>query len=57
MSEWATASLGQLIDLVYGAALADGDRSGSGYPVFGSNGVVGVPRPSAGGRTGHRGRP
>ena len=41
MSEWATASLGQLIELVYGAALADGDRSGSGYPVFGSNGVVG----------------
>ena len=41
MSEWATASLGQLIELVYGAALADGDRSGSGYPVFGSNGIVG----------------
>ena len=41
MAEWATVSLGQLIELVYGAALADGDRSGSGYPVFGSNGIVG----------------
>jgi len=40
-AEWIAASLGQLIELVYGAALADGDRSGSGYPVFGSNGIVG----------------
>ena len=41
MSEWGTASLGQLIELAYGAALADEDRSGSDYPVFGSNGIVG----------------
>lgn len=41
MREWSVAPLGQLIELVYGAALADEDRSGSGFPVFGSNGIVG----------------
>ena len=41
MSEWGTSSLGQLIELAYGTALAAEDRSGSGYPVFGSNGIVG----------------
>ena len=41
MRKWSTVPLGQLIELVYGAALADEDRSGSGFPVFGSNGIVG----------------
>lgn len=33
--------LGTLLELKYGAALPDTFRSGVGYPVFGSNGVVG----------------
>lgn len=33
--------LGTLLELKYGAALPDISRSGVGYPVFGSNGVVG----------------
>ncbi|HAL70663.1 MAG TPA: restriction endonuclease subunit S [Verrucomicrobiales bacterium] len=38
---WASAGLGDLIKLKYGKALPDRVRSGSGFPVFGSNGVVG----------------
>ncbi|HOW80853.1 MAG TPA: hypothetical protein PK406_15535 [Verrucomicrobiota bacterium] len=38
---WAETSLGKLIELKYGKALPDRERSGNGFPVFGSNGVVG----------------
>lgn len=33
--------LGELLSLEYGAALPEQTRSGYGYPVFGSNGIVG----------------
>lgn len=33
--------LGNLLDLEYGAALPEQERTGFGYPVFGSNGIVG----------------
>ncbi len=39
---WASANLGALIELKYGKALPQPDRTGDGYPVFGSNGVVGA---------------
>lgn len=38
---WAETSLGELIELKYGKALPDRERSGDGFPVFGSNGIVG----------------
>ncbi len=38
---WAEAKIGDLIALDYGRALADTIRSGDGYPVYGSRGVVG----------------
>lgn len=39
---WVSASLGDLIELKYGKALPQPNRTGDGYPVFGSNGVVGA---------------
>jgi len=36
--------LGDILSLEYGKPLKDSDRSGSGHPVFGSNGVVGLHR-------------
>lgn len=41
MDDWRVASLGDLISLEYGASLPEVARTGSGFPVFGSNGVVG----------------
>lgn len=38
---WARATIGDLIALDYGRALADSARSGDGYPVYGSSGLVG----------------
>jgi type I restriction enzyme S subunit len=38
---WARATIGDLIALDYGRALADSVRSGDGYPVYGSSGLVG----------------
>ncbi|MBC3908229.1 restriction endonuclease subunit S [Undibacterium umbellatum] len=38
---WTHAKLGQVMELKYGKALPDRVRSGAGYPVYGSNGVVG----------------
>lgn len=35
------APLGELFDLEYGASLPERERTGVGYPVFGSNGIVG----------------
>ncbi|MGJ7570855.1 restriction endonuclease subunit S [Variovorax sp. RB2P76] len=38
---WVVSSVGDLIELKYGKALPERVRSGSGFPVFGSNGIVG----------------
>ncbi len=38
---WSVTSLGDLIELVYGKALKEGDRQSGQIPVFGSNGQVG----------------
>lgn len=40
-AEWDAGCLGDALQLEYGKPLKDSDRSGSGYPVMGSNGVVG----------------
>lgn len=43
-TEWPTVqhNLGDLIELVYGKSLPAKTRSGDGYPVYGSNGEVGL---------------
>ena len=38
---WEVGELGDILSLEYGKPLKDEDRSGSGYPVLGSNGIVG----------------
>lgn len=38
---WKLETLGSQIKLAYGSGLTEGKRSGDGYPVCGSNGVVG----------------
>ncbi|MDZ7922093.1 restriction endonuclease subunit S [Rhodoferax sp.] len=38
---WADVPLGSLLNFKYGKALPDKERSGQGFPVYGSNGVVG----------------
>jgi len=38
---WETGKLGDVIELIYGKALKEEIRSGSGYPVVGSSGIVG----------------
>ena len=38
---WVRTTIGELIALDYGRALADTVRSGEGYPVYGSSGLVG----------------
>lgn len=38
---WAKVRLGDVCEFRYGKALPAGQRSGSGYPVYGSNGEVG----------------
>ncbi|WP_339229304.1 restriction endonuclease subunit S [Aeribacillus sp. FSL K6-2833] len=38
---WVWTRLGKLIELVYGKSLPEKKRSGNGFPVYGSNGVVG----------------
>ncbi|MEO9080034.1 MAG: restriction endonuclease subunit S, partial [Rhodanobacter sp.] len=40
-AEWEAGSLRDAIHLEYGKPMKDSDRSGAGYPVMGSNGVVG----------------
>lgn len=40
--DWGDGVLEQLIDLKYGKALKQEDRSGSGYPVVASSGIVGL---------------
>jgi type I restriction enzyme S subunit len=39
--EWEEGTLGDLVEFNYGKTLRDLERSGSGYPVYGSSGVVG----------------
>jgi type I restriction enzyme, S subunit len=38
---WVWTRLGKLLELVYGKSLPEKKRSGNGFPVYGSNGVVG----------------
>ncbi|WP_341706321.1 restriction endonuclease subunit S [Halopseudomonas sp.] len=38
---WTTCKIGQVIEFKYGKALPASIRDGAGFPVFGSNGVVG----------------
>ncbi|MDP1557629.1 MAG: restriction endonuclease subunit S [Nitrosomonas sp.] len=38
---WEAGTLGNVVDFNYGKTLKDQERSGSGYPVVGSSGVVG----------------
>lgn len=40
-SSWSLKPLGTILDLNYGEALPEEQRSNCGFPVFGSNGVVG----------------
>lgn len=41
MSRWRNEHLGSLVSLEYGSALHADSRTGQGFPVYGSNGVVG----------------
>ena len=41
--DWEDGVVGDLVDFTYGKALKDQDRTGNGYPVYGSNGIVGYP--------------
>jgi type I restriction enzyme S subunit len=40
-SGWAETTVGEVLQFNYGKGLPERDRSGSGFPVYGSNGVVG----------------
>jgi len=39
--EWGEGTLGDLVEFNYGKTLRDSERSGGGYPVYGSSGIVG----------------
>ena len=41
MTDWVREKLGHLVSLEYGSALGAESRSGSGFCVYGSNGVIG----------------
>lgn len=41
-ANWTSSNLGELCSFKYGKALPAQDRDGKGFPVFGSNGVVGA---------------
>lgn len=41
MSDWRQVKLGELLTLEYGKPLPEKARDGKGFPVYGSNGVVG----------------
>jgi type I restriction enzyme S subunit len=38
---WRMGKLGEILELAYGKALKEEERSGKGYPVLGSSGIVG----------------
>lgn len=40
-SGWAQVALGDICEFKYGKSLTSGERRGTGFPVYGSNGVVG----------------
>jgi type I restriction enzyme S subunit len=40
-SGWAETTIGEILQFNYGKGLPERNRSGSGFPVYGSNGVVG----------------
>jgi len=40
--EWVETTLGEVLTLEYGKALPEKNRDGAGYPVLGSNGIVGL---------------
>ena len=40
-SGWVETTIGEVLQFNYGKGLPERDRSGSGFPVYGSNGVVG----------------
>ena len=40
-SRWAETTIGEVLQFNYGKGLPERNRSGSGFPVYGSNGVVG----------------
>lgn len=39
--KWRVGKLGDILQLLYGKGLKTEDRTGKGFPVFGSNGIVG----------------
>jgi type I restriction enzyme S subunit len=39
--EWEVEDISKLLSLEYGEGLAERERTGNGYPVYGSNGIVG----------------
>ncbi|NES14585.1 MULTISPECIES: restriction endonuclease subunit S [Micromonospora] len=41
MSEWRQTTVGELLTLEYGKPLPENARDGQGFPVYGSNGIVG----------------
>ncbi|QJX01955.1 hypothetical protein HML84_06380 [Alcanivorax sp. IO_7] len=41
MSGWQEVRLGDICEFAYGKSLPAKSRTGQGYPVYGSNGVVG----------------
>ncbi|MEQ9669922.1 restriction endonuclease subunit S [Coleofasciculus sp. G2-EDA-02] len=44
IDEWQEKILANLIDLEYGAGLLESERTGEGFPVYGSSGIVGKHR-------------
>ncbi|MCK5217544.1 MAG: restriction endonuclease subunit S, partial [Methanosarcinales archaeon] len=42
--EWEVIGLSQLLSLEYGLGLPERKRTGNGFPVYGSNGIVGFHR-------------
>lgn len=41
MSDWRSVTIGELLTLEYGKPLPEAARDGQGFPVYGSNGIVG----------------
>ncbi|MET9405787.1 restriction endonuclease subunit S [Streptomyces sp. NPDC002935] len=41
MSDWRQVTIGELLTLEYGKPLPESARNGQGFPVYGSNGIVG----------------
>ena len=39
--DWSRGNLGEIVEFYYGKGLKESERSGTGFPVVGSNGIVG----------------